>query len=177
MGVVSCGLFFAVFTLQSTGLARTSCTDLEIRFREVKLPDSVKFPIQYFEDDAQSGGAKRLQHKCVPSGAEGVRGVRPLYVTKKKKQKHVMLGLIEGEYHELRFNQGAQQDSGTIQAQQAPPCFSPHQLEPALLKHEEECKANKPTRIKMPKPGRKDLFISFKEWRYTSLRPSRSTQT
>ena len=45
-------------------------------------------------------------------------------------------------------------------------CLSPHKSEPALKKHEEECLANEPTRIKMPKEGGKDHFITFKEWRY-----------
>ncbi len=92
--------------------------------------------------------------------------VRPLYVTKKKKQKHIKLGLIKNgnNIHYVTIKELSQIAAPFKQKKHffCENCFSPHQSEAALLKHEENCSVNEPTRIKMPKPGGKDHFITFK---------------
>ena len=143
------------------------CADLEMRFHEVKLPEKAQFPIDCTSRMMRT--VEELNDFSITVFLLGQKEfeVRPLYVTKKKKERHVMLGLIEGEntMHYVSIKELSKIAAPFNKNKRffCENCLSPHKSQPALEKHEEECKANEPTRIKMPKPGGKD---HFKEWRY-----------
>jgi len=148
------------------------CIDIECRFDEIKLPDTIEFPVEC---------SKRLMKKVEEMNdfslsvfliGEKEYAVRPIYVSQNRKPKHVKLGLIEKSdgttSHYVTIKDLSKIVAPFKQKKRffCENCFSPHQSEPALKKHEEECFANEPTRIKLPRYGGKDHFLSWKEWRY-----------
>ena len=147
-----------------------SCHDLEDKFHEVRIPLSIKFPVECCTRTMKAIEDLNDFSLSVFLLGQKEYEVRPLYVSKNKKPKHITLGLIE-DGHTMHYV--SIKDLSRIVAPFnkskrffCENCFSPHQSEAALKKHEEECMTNEPTRIKMPKPGGKDHFITFKEWRY-----------
>ncbi len=73
------------------------CADIEMRFHEILLPESIKFPVECTSRTMRT--IEELNNFSISVFLLGQREyeVRPLYVTKRKKEKHVTLGLIEGE--------------------------------------------------------------------------------
>jgi hypothetical protein len=158
--------------------SNTGVKDLVLHFDEVKLPEGTEFPIHC--NDRFMRKVEELNDFSFSIFMLGKKDydVSPLYVTQKRKPKHILLGIVEGVRKqgpkEITTNHyvvipnlsavlGKDQHNKIWYCEN---CFSRHRSEQTMLTHERDCKGNKPTRIIMPRIGDRDHKLIFTQWRY-----------
>ena len=146
------------------------CADLKDKFHQIILPENIRFPVAYSAHLMRKVEELNDFSLSVFLLGKKVYEVMPIYITHKKKEKHVQLGIIEdaGTQHYVTIKDLSRIAAPSKQRKRhfCENCLSPHNTPEALVKHEEECFAHEPTRIKMPVKGAKGHLIKFGEWRY-----------
>lgn len=148
-------------------------TDLRDKVDRISLPPNTAFPVPCTNRFFRSVEEMNDFSFSVFLLGDKEYEVHPLYVTKRKKEKHIILGVIEQnegrhKQHFVLINDLSSIVAPTVNRKRffCENCFYPSRSAASLKAHEEECLSNNPTRVSCPTWGGKDHKLIFNQWRY-----------